>query len=149
MINSGLPAVSCLICTKYVCYVSYLRTIRYGTGLVTDVRCAVDEPSCGVAIFASRASLIMCGNPLRLSGLQEASLWGNFRFLLYCYIDYTQPLHVITCYAYRVNTHIDYHLGEDPSQKTAVYRGSRIPSLALDPTLAPDSPRTKEDSGHP
>ena len=48
---------------------------------VADVRCAVDESSCEVAIFASRASLIMCGNPLRLSGLQEASWWGKFRFL--------------------------------------------------------------------
>jgi len=36
----------------------------------------------------------MSGNPLRLSGLQEASLWGKFRFLLYCYIDYAQPLNV-------------------------------------------------------
>ena len=42
-------------------------------------------------------------------------------------------------------THIDYHLGEDPSQTFVVHLGSRIPSLALDTTLAPESPRTKED----
>ena len=41
-------------------------------------------------------------------------------------------------------THIDYHLVEDPSQKTVVDLGSRIPSLALDTTLlAPENPRTK------
>ena len=40
-------------------------------------------------------------------------------------------------------THIDYHLVEDPSQKTVVDLGCRIPSLALDTTLAPDNPRTK------
>ena len=38
-------------------------------------------------------------------------------------------------------THKDYHLGEDPSQKTAVDLGSRIPSLAPDTTLTPESPR--------
>ena len=42
-------------------------------------------------------------------------------------------------------THIDYHLGEDPSQTFVIDLGSRIPSLALDTTLAPESPRTKED----
>ena len=43
-------------------------------------------------------------------------------------------------------THIDYHLGEDPSQTTVVDLGSRIPSLALDTTLlAPENPRTKYD----
>ena len=31
MINSSLPAVSCLICVEYV---SYARTIRYETGLI-------------------------------------------------------------------------------------------------------------------
>ena len=41
--------------------------------------------------------------------------------------------------------HIDYHPGEDPSWKTVVNLGSRIPSLALDTTLATESPRTKED----
>ena len=41
-------------------------------------------------------------------------------------------------------THIDYHLGEDPSQTTVVDLGSRIPSLALDTTLlAPENPRTE------
>ena len=40
-------------------------------------------------------------------------------------------------------THIDYHLGEDPSQTFVVDLGSSIPSLALDTTLAPESPRTK------
>ena len=68
---------------------------------------------------------------------------GNFRFLLY-YIDYAQPLNVITRSTPIEFTHIDYHLGEDPSQKTVVDLGSRIPSLALDTTLlAPESPRTK------
>ena len=68
-------------------------------------------------------------------------MWGNFRFLLYCYIDYAQPLNVITRNAY---SHIDYHLVEDPSQKTVVDLGSRIPSPALDTTLlAPENPRTK------
>ena len=47
------------------------------------------------------------------------------------------------------STHIDYHLGENPSQKTVVDLGSRIPPLALDTTLAPESPRTKEDRGLP
>ena len=42
-------------------------------------------------------------------------------------------------------TYIDYHLGEDPGQRTVVNLGSRIPSLALDTTLATESPRTKED----
>ena len=41
--------------------------------------------------------------------------------------------------------HIDYHLGEDPSKTFVVDLGSRIPSLALDTTLATESPRTKED----
>ena len=41
-------------------------------------------------------------------------------------------------------THIDYHLSEDPSQKTVVDLGSRIPSLALDTTPAPERPRTKD-----
>ena len=41
-------------------------------------------------------------------------------------------------------THIDYHLVQDPSQKTVVDLGSRIPSLALDATLlAPENSRTK------
>ena len=40
-------------------------------------------------------------------------------------------------------THIDYHLDEDPSQKFDADLGSRIPSLALDTTLAPESPRIK------
>ena len=47
----------------------------------------------------------MRGNPLRLLGLQEASVWGKFRVLLCCYIDYAQPLNVSTRYAYRVHTH--------------------------------------------
>ena len=43
-------------------------------------------------------------------------------------------------------THKDYHLVQDPSQKTVVDLGSPIPSLALDTTLlAPDNPRTKYD----
>ena len=42
-------------------------------------------------------------------------------------------------------TYTDYHLGEGPSQKIVVDLDSRIPSLALDTTLAPESPRTKED----
>ena len=40
-------------------------------------------------------------------------------------------------------TRIDYHLGEDPSQKTIVDLGSRFPSLALDTTLAPENPMTR------
>ena len=40
-------------------------------------------------------------------------------------------------------TNIDYHLVDDLSQKAAVDLGSRIPSLALDTTLAPENPRTK------
>ena len=75
--------------------------------------------------------------------MQEASMLGNFRFLLY-YIDYAQPLNVITSSTPIEFPHIDYHLGEDPSQKAVVDLGSRIPSLALDTTLlAPESPRTK------
>ena len=42
-------------------------------------------------------------------------------------------------------THIDYHLGEHPSQKSVVDLGSRIPTLALDTTLAPESPRARKD----
>ena len=42
-------------------------------------------------------------------------------------------------------THKDYHLGEDPSQNFVVDLCSRVPSLALDTTLAPKSPRTKQD----
>ena len=42
-------------------------------------------------------------------------------------------------------THIDYHLGEHPSQMTVVDLGFRIPSLALDTTLEPESPRAEED----
>ena len=42
-------------------------------------------------------------------------------------------------------TRIDYHLAEDLSQKTVVDLASRIPSLVLDTTLAPESPRTKVD----
>ena len=42
-------------------------------------------------------------------------------------------------------THIDYHLSEHPSQKNVVDLGSScIPSLALDTTLAPESPRAKK-----
>ena len=44
-------------------------------------------------------------------------------------------------------THIDYYLGEDPSQRFSVGLGSRIPSLALGTTLSPESPRSKEDYG--
>ena len=40
-------------------------------------------------------------------------------------------------------THIDYHLGEDSSQTFVVDLGPRIPSLALDTTLAPERPRIK------
>ena len=40
-------------------------------------------------------------------------------------------------------THIDNHLGGDPSQKFVVGLGSCVPSVALDTTLAPESPRTK------
>ena len=41
-------------------------------------------------------------------------------------------------------TLIDYHLGEDPSQKAVVDLGSRIPSLALDTNLLPpENPKTK------
>ena len=40
-------------------------------------------------------------------------------------------------------TYIDYHLGEDPGQRTVVNLGSRIPSLALNTTLVPENPRTK------
>ena len=40
-------------------------------------------------------------------------------------------------------THIYHHLGEDPRQMFAIDLGSRILSLALDTTLAPESPRTK------
>ena len=69
-------------------------------------------------------------------------MFGNFRFLLY-YIDYAQPLNVITRSTPIEFTHIDYHLGEDPSQKTVVDLGLRIPSLALDTTLlAPENPTT-------
>ena len=46
-------------------------------------------------------------------------------------------------------THVDYHLGEDPSQAFVVDLGSRIPSLALGTTLAPENPRTKYDWGLP
>ena len=42
-------------------------------------------------------------------------------------------------------THIDYHLGEDPSPKAVVELGCLIPSLALDTTLEPDSMGTKLD----
>ena len=42
---------------------------------------------------------------------------------------------------------MDYHLGEDPSQKTSVDLGSCMPSLALDTTLATENSRTKYDSG--
>ena len=65
----------------------------------------------------------------------------QFRFLRDVYIDYAQPLNVIPRNAYR--THIDYHLVDYLSQKAAVDLSSRIPSLALDTTLAPENPRTK------
>ena len=46
----------------------------------------------------------MCGNLMRLLGLQEASWWGKFQVLLYWYIDYAQPLNVFTRYADQVHT---------------------------------------------
>ena len=81
---------------------------------------------------------------MHLSGLQKASIWGNVRFILYCYIDYAQPLNLSPpSHTTPIEfTLIDYHLVEDPSQKTVVNLGSRIPSLALDTTLAPENPRT-------
>ena len=68
----------------------------------------------------------------------------NFRVLLDCYIDCAQPLNVITRNPIEF-THIDYHLGEDPSPKAVVELGCLIPSLALDTTLEPDSIGTKLD----
>ena len=72
-------------------------------------------------------------------------MWGNFQFLLYCYIDHARPLNVVTRNAYRVHT--DYHLVQDPSEKTVVDLGSHVPSPALETTLlAPETrgPSTTE-----
>ena len=121
----------------------------FGWGFVTDVRCVVDESPCEIAIFASRASLIsevtLCAS--RACKRPPCGATSGF------YFTATSIMHNLSTSSHATPiefTHIDYHLVQDPSQKskTVVGLGSRILSLALDTTLlAPENPRTKYDWG--
>ena len=72
-------------------------------------------------------------------------MWGKVRLYFTATVNYAQPLNLSPpSHTTPIEfTLIDYHLVEDPSQKTVVNLGSRIPSLALDTTLAPENPKTK------
>ena len=72
---------------------------------------------------------------------------GKVRLYFATTVNNAQLLNIITSsHAKLIEfTHIDYHLGEHPRQKNVVDLGSRMPSLALDTALAPESPRAKKD----
>ena len=109
---------------------------------VTDVRCALDESWCEVAIFASRASLIIEITLCASRACKRLPCGATSDF----YSTATSTIHNLSTPPHATPTeftHIDHNLVEDPSQKTVVDLGSRTPSLALDTSLAPENPRTK------
>ena len=89
-----------------------------------------------VAIFASGALLLICGNLLLLSGFCKKPPCGaNFGYHLTATSNTRNLLHATPI----ESTPIDYDLVEDPSQSFVVDRGFRIHSPSLDTTLAPES----------
>ena len=108
-----------------------------------------------------RRWIVVWGSNLRLSGITHnvrypSAPLGLARCLLLGKLPVsTLLLHRLCTTSQRHHTQrlpssrADYHLVEGPSQKIVVDLGSRAPSLALDTTLAPENPRTKEDWGLP